>query len=165
MTNPFKPDSAASAGRPTYIAPPAAASTGGRGGETRPRFSLDPPRKREILEDTRGIDRFGLATKELLYTGARIAVGATMGPPAAVAVLGSAVSAAAGGTGSAGAETNEGDYLTRMAQIQEEGRVANAELFEAQHRIQEENRRFSCLSNVLRAKHDTAKAAVGNIRA
>ena len=31
--------------------------------------------------------------------------------------------------------------------------------------VQQENRRFTTLSNILRAKHDTAKAALANIRA
>lgn len=38
------------------------------------------------------------------------------------------------------------------------------ELIALQQRIQEENRRFSTLSNVLKARHETAKTAIGNIR-
>ena len=34
----------------------------------------------------------------------------------------------------------------------------------AQDQVQQDSQRFSTLSNVLRAKHDTAKAAVSNIR-
>lgn len=35
---------------------------------------------------------------------------------------------------------------------------------ELQQRMQEENRRFTTLSNVLKARHETAKTAIGNIR-
>jgi hypothetical protein len=38
------------------------------------------------------------------------------------------------------------------------------ELIELQQRLQEENRRYSTLSNVLKARHDTAKTAIGNLR-
>jgi len=30
--------------------------------------------------------------------------------------------------------------------------------------VQQENRRFTTVSNVLKAKHETAKSAIGNIR-
>jgi hypothetical protein len=44
------------------------------------------------------------------------------------------------------------------------GGLDQMELITLQQRIQEENRRFSTLSNVLKARHETAKTAIGNIR-
>ena len=41
---------------------------------------------------------------------------------------------------------------------------ARAQVIQLQEQVQQENRRFTTVSNVLRAKHDTAKAAVSNIR-
>lgn len=38
------------------------------------------------------------------------------------------------------------------------------ELIALQQQIQDENRRYSTLSNVLKARHETAKNAIGNIR-
>lgn len=38
------------------------------------------------------------------------------------------------------------------------------ELIALQQQIQEENRRYSTLSNVMKARHETAKNAIGNIR-
>jgi len=38
------------------------------------------------------------------------------------------------------------------------------ELIQLQQQMQEENRRYSTLSNVLKARHETAKNAIGNIR-
>ena len=39
------------------------------------------------------------------------------------------------------------------------------QLLALQQQVQQENQRFTTVSNVMRAKHDTAKAAVSNIRA
>jgi hypothetical protein len=55
--------------------------------------------------------------------------------------------------------------LATMQAMQRESQVFNMQLLELQEDVQQENRRFSTVSNVLRAKHDTAKAAVSNIRA
>jgi hypothetical protein len=38
------------------------------------------------------------------------------------------------------------------------------QLLALQEDVQQENRRFSTVSNVLRARHDTAKAAISNVR-
>jgi hypothetical protein len=54
--------------------------------------------------------------------------------------------------------------LATMQAMQRESQVFNMQLLELQEEVQQENRRFTTLSNVLRAKHDTAKAAVSNIR-
>lgn len=55
--------------------------------------------------------------------------------------------------------------LATMQAMQRESQVFNMQLLGLQEDVQQENRRFSTVSNVLRAKHDTAKAAVSNIRA
>jgi hypothetical protein len=51
-----------------------------------------------------------------------------------------------------------------MHAMQRESQAFNLQLLNLQEDVQQENRRFTTLSNVLRAKHDTAKAAVSNIR-
>lgn len=50
-----------------------------------------------------------------------------------------------------------GDALGRQADTQ-------MQYIELQQRMQDENRRFTTLSNVLKARHETAKTAIGNIR-
>ncbi len=60
--------------------------------------------------------------------------------------------AAAGTSGATGYETLLGSSDESM------------QLIELQQQIQEENRRYSTLSNVLKARHETAKNAIGNIR-
>jgi hypothetical protein len=49
--------------------------------------------------------------------------------------------------------------------MQRESQAFNIQLFALQDQVQQDSQRFTKLSNVLRAKHDTAKAAVSNIRA
>lgn len=60
--------------------------------------------------------------------------------------------------------SDQGDLAT-MHSMQRESQAFNLQLLELQEDVQQENRRFTTVSNVLRAKHDTAKAAVSNIRA
>jgi hypothetical protein len=64
---------------------------------------------------------------------------------------------AAGGAGSPGAAGGMDDLLSRSA-------LQQMELLALQQRMQDENQRFSALSNVLKAEHETAKTAIGNIR-
>jgi hypothetical protein len=58
---------------------------------------------------------------------------------------------------------DQSDLATAQA-MQRESQVFNLQLLELQEDVQQENRRFTTVSNVLRAKHDTAKAALSNIR-
>lgn len=64
----------------------------------------------------------------------------------------SAASALAGESGLAGVDPLAGSSDQAM------------ELIMLQQQMQEENRRYSTLSNVLKARHETAKNAIGNIR-
>lgn len=98
----------------------------------------------------------------VLLEGVERAAGALPGG----AVLSAATSAltGAGGAGSSAGGTLGGasggtmdDALTRSANQQ-------MELLELQQRMQDENQRFTTLSNVLKAEHETAKTAIGNIR-
>ena len=90
------------------------------------------------------------------------ATGAIAGTPPAFATgrpLHGGALAAAG----AGATANqEGTAVEGMLQ---QGEMSNLQLLALQQQVQQENQRFSTVSNVMRAKHDTAKAAVSNIRA
>jgi hypothetical protein len=109
------------------------------------------------------------------------ATGAIAGAPAPGAtVAGALPSAVAGGVGLPGAGTGavgttpggaavgtavaDGSDMATMQAMQRESQAFNMQLLALQEDVQQENRRFTTLSNVLRAKHDTAKAAVSNIR-
>jgi hypothetical protein len=81
--------------------------------------------------------------------------------------LGGASTASPGGqlalamAGGAGSDTTD---LAAMQAMQKESQVFNLQLLGLQEQVQQDSQRFSTLSNVMRAKHDTAKAAVSNIR-
>jgi len=49
--------------------------------------------------------------------------------------------------------------------MMQDGQTSNMQMLALQQQIQEESQRFTTVSNVMRAKYDTAKAAVSNIRA
>jgi hypothetical protein len=62
-----------------------------------------------------------------------------------------------GGTGSAGGDPS-------MEQVLAEGQDKNLYYLQLQERISAESRAYTALSNVLKARHDTIKNAIGNIR-
>jgi hypothetical protein len=125
---------------------------------------------------------------DLLVRGATVASSVVGGPVMAAAVrdVGSGATTAlagsaagsrpgglAGGIGTGGGSavpatlaTSTGDQsdLATVQSMQRESQAFNLQLLELQEDVQQENRRFTTVSNVLRAKHDTAKAAVSNIR-
>jgi hypothetical protein len=49
--------------------------------------------------------------------------------------------------------------------MMQDGQTSNMQMLALQQQIQDESQRFTTISNVMRAKYDTAKAAVSNIRA
>ena len=69
----------------------------------------------------------------------------------------SAIGAASGGAGS------QGDLLEATRAMQQEAQAMNLQYLQLQERMQQESREFTTLSNVMRVKHDTARAAIGNI--
>lgn len=73
----------------------------------------------------------------------------------------SPVTASDGGT-SAGS-TPEGDVLEATRALQQEARTFNLQYLQLQENMQRESREFTALSNVMKVKHDSAKAAISNI--
>jgi hypothetical protein len=63
-----------------------------------------------------------------------------------------------GGAGASGTPTS-------VQSLMQDGQSSNMQMLALQQQIQEESQRFTTVSNVMRAKYDTAKAAVSNIRA
>lgn len=92
----------------------------------------------------------------LLFSGAELATHVVAGPVMAAAVhdAGTGATAAIGGGGP-----------TDLSSILQNGQASNLQLLALQQQIQTESQQFSTVSNVMRAKYDTAKAAVSNIRA
>ena len=102
----------------------------------------------------------------LLLSGAEVATHVVAGPVMAAAVHDVRVEATAtvaGGTGGASPGGSAG--LPGVQSLLQDGQASNLQLLALQQQIQDESQQFSTLSNVMRARYDTAKAAVSNIRA
>jgi hypothetical protein len=76
-----------------------------------------------------------------------------------------AASPAGGGAepGAAGGNTAEDDILAATRTLQQEARTFNLQYLQLQENMQRESREFTALSNVMKVKHDSAKAAIANI--
>ncbi len=116
-----------------------------------------------------------------LLTGAEVAGGAIGGPVVAAAIRQARTSVAdtGGGTGGVGVSGGGGPLDTAagvvnagspsaemqaMHAMNRESQQFNMQMLSLQEEVQQENRRFTTLTNVVRARHDTAKGAIGNIR-
>lgn len=69
-----------------------------------------------------------------------------------------------GGVGGVGGDGGEQSTIDQMHAMQEQSQAFNMQYLSLQEEVQQENRRFTTVSNVLKAKHETAKSAIGNIR-
>jgi hypothetical protein len=166
-------------------APPGANRSGG----TDSRLEIDASRARQTERPATPFRNVLSRGASFLLAGAEVATHVVAGPILAAAVhdarVGTAAAiagpgtpvpgaiaavglAATGGTvaggGPGGAGGGGGDAANVQALVQD-GQASNLQLLALQQQVQQENQRFSTLSNVMRAKHDTAKAAVSNIRA
>jgi hypothetical protein len=119
--------------------------------------------------------RMALATGvNVLLSGAETVGGVVGGPILAAAVRGAETSVSAGagpplggggtalGPDATAVATGAADF-SRIEALQRESQAFNLQLLELQEEVQQENRRFSTVSNVLRARHDTARAAINNV--
>lgn len=65
--------------------------------------------------------------------------------------------------GAASTAGGEGDVLEATRALQQEARTFNLQYLQLQENMQRESREFQALSNVMKVKHDSAKAAINNI--
>lgn len=84
------------------------------------------------------------------------------GPILAGAVRAGARAAGAPGRGAAG-EGGSGDVIEATRALQQEAQSFNLQYLQLQENMQRESREFQAISNVMKAKHDSAKAAINNI--
>lgn len=136
-------------------------------------ISAEPTRSRQTEKGGREIRRFALATAGVLVSGVQTGLDLVGAPRMAAAVRGAAAGAPPAALGVAsGAAIAVGSAsvapalseVDRAYQMQRESQAFNLQLLELQEQIQQENRQFTTVTNVMRAKHDTAKAALSNIR-
>jgi hypothetical protein len=146
------------------------------------RFEIETSRPRQTERPAAGFREVLAGGVSLLMSGAEVATHVVAGPVLAAAVHDARVGAAAtlvttprpgvtaGQPQTAAVEgmMQKNVQETVQKNVQEnvqDGQLSNLQLLALQQHIQQENQRFSTLSNVMRARHDTAKAAVSNIRA
>lgn len=63
-----------------------------------------------------------------------------------------------------GAAGEEGSLVDDYWKLQQESQAFNLQFLQLQEELGRENRRFTTLSNVLKARHETSKAVIQNIR-
>lgn len=126
--------------------------------------------------------------QEVVRTGSGVVASLVPGAPAlsaAVASVGSVVSTAAsstspvrsasvtaGGTGGTSASATLGstgqgdqwDLLAAQKEMQAEGAKMNLAYMQLQNDMQAESRAHNAISNIMKVRHDSAKAAINNIR-
>ncbi|HEY7374863.1 MAG TPA: hypothetical protein VIF57_22050 [Polyangia bacterium] len=157
---------------------PAPAGTDGR-------MEIDATRGRQTQPPATPFRSVLAGGVSLLMTGAEVATHVVGGPVLAAAVhdarvgatnaIAGAGPAGAGGTlpaapamagaAAATAATGGNPEMAGMEAMMQQGQMSNLQLLALQQQVQQENQQFTTVSNVMRAKHDTAKAAVSNIRA
>jgi len=69
----------------------------------------------------------------------------------------------AGVAGAAAQASGTGDLLEATRAMQAEAQAMNLQYLQLQERMQQESREFTALSNVMKVKHDSARAAIANI--
>ena len=69
------------------------------------------------------------------------------------------------GRAGAAVATAPKDNIDQAWQMQQESQAFNMQYLQLQTQIQADNRNFSTLSNLMKARHDTAKSAINNMHA
>jgi hypothetical protein len=108
-----------------------------------------------------------------LLTGAEVATGVLGGPVLAAAVreakseVVSGIAGAPGGGGAVGAAAtalaNPGSEMSAMHAMQKESQVFNLQLLALQEKVGAENRTFTTISAVAKAKDDAARSVINKI--
>lgn len=109
---------------------------------------------REALRDGAGV----------LLDGVERAAGSLPGGAVVTAATSALTSSGGGSSGLSGLGTSGTSGASSMDDALTRSSMQQMELLELQQRMQDENQRFTTLSNVLKAEHETAKTAIGNIR-
>ncbi|MBJ6759243.1 hypothetical protein JGU66_00620 [Myxococcaceae bacterium JPH2] len=118
------------------------------------------------------------AAREVVRTGAGLVGGMIPGGPITSAAISSVSSVVAssvgsttvplkGGTSVGGSSAGQGDAWDLMeAQklMNAEGQKFNMAYLQLQNEMQQESREHNAISNIMKVRHDSAKAAINNIR-
>jgi len=63
-----------------------------------------------------------------------------------------------------GGGADPGSMIDANRQLMQEGAQLNMQYLQLQHDMQQESQQYNTVSNVMKARHDSAKAAINNIR-
>ncbi|WP_225410833.1 hypothetical protein [Stigmatella hybrida] len=119
---------------------------------------------------------FARTAQEAVRAGTGLAGGMVVSPPvmsAAVSSVRSTVSlatsvtgggAALPGVGGAAGKGEAWDLLEAQKLMAAEGQKFNLEYLQLQNAMQQESREHNAVSNIMKVRHDSAKAAINNIR-
>ncbi|OJH34251.1 hypothetical protein [Cystobacter ferrugineus] len=142
------------------------------------RLSITPTVARQTPNNEFG-EVMARTARTVVSTAGGVVAALVPGAPAlsaAVASVGSVVSTSASsvrsaaalpGTGSVGGTTGPGeqwDLLAAQKEMQAEGAKMNLAYMELQNQMQAESRAHNAVSNIMKVRHDSAKAAINNIR-
>jgi hypothetical protein len=82
---------------------------------------------------------------------------------AAVRSVANQVAASTSGAPAPGGAPSGTDMLDQTRALQQEAQQFNLQYLQLQERMQRESREFQAVSNVMKVRHDSAKAAISNI--
>jgi hypothetical protein len=100
----------------------------------------------------------------VLSAAVRSAANAARGKPMAFGPdPGTSALGAAGGAAGMTGDGSETDVLAATRALQQESQTFNLQYLQLQEAMQRESREFTALTNVMKVKHDSAKAAINNI--
>ncbi len=103
------------------------------------------------------------------YAKSTLSAGVTMGKVMQNGASAEGSSGAAGTSGSTGttggtAGTSGNELLDAQAALQADGQRFNLAYLHLQDEMQKESRQFNLITNIMKVRHDSAKAAINNIR-
>jgi hypothetical protein len=143
-------------------------STGISSTVTAPRVTPAPERpfKNVMAAGAHAVVRGAEAAVQKLPGGPILAAAfrPTHASPSATETLSGADSTPEGSAGSAGPAGGSGSAQSGADDILDHQADLNMQYLALQERINAESREYSAISNVLKARHDTIKNAIGNIR-
>jgi hypothetical protein len=88
---------------------------------------------------------------------------ATLASPQGATGGGAVGAGAAGGVAGAAVAGSQGDLIEATRALQQEAQAMNLQYLQLQEQMQRESREYTALTNVMKVKHDSARAAIANI--
>lgn len=125
---------------------------------------LAPARVRETPPPKVSFRKVMEGGAQLLAAGARVATRIIGGPFLAAGMTGANSSLPGVGSSGVGGTSGTGGIQDPLQSLQNQRMSDDLKLLALQDQIQRDNRQIALVSNVMKARHDTAKSAISNIR-